>query len=440
MANDIKSMTLAEANAYKQKLKDSGKSLSTSKEMGKVENYIKTLAPEKYGKETVDSAYTKLSSGVTQRGGWTESNLPELSSRGISTMLDPVSTGGEDINGALNNYQQGVYDSAGSPELREQISAQLEPEGDAPDALNRIEEYSNMREELGLGDLETSLNDLKAQLEEEYALKRARTQDAEGKTVSMGVIGGRVSEIERQETERIDAIGRQMNVINDQLQTAYSTISTMIQYMGLDYQDAKERYDDEYKKNLDMYKLVDDEMDEQVAAARANLQVYSNAITSGNMIYSELSGSEKTMIAKLEAQSGLPIGFISSLNMSVKDRLMGTSSDGTQAWILDESGNLTTIATGLPSNNNGTGNTTGAFSPTTMTMVENKFKELDIEHNAPDDYGDKPDGDKQFSPLEWEAAKEFCRQNTDSEAEAENLFTRAMKSYGGLPYEGAVDE
>jgi hypothetical protein len=74
--------------------------------------------------------------------------------------------------------------------------------------INRVEEYNKMREQMGVAENESLLNDLKAQLEEQYATRRTRTQTAEGGQVSMGVIAGRVGEIERQENERIDAIGR----------------------------------------------------------------------------------------------------------------------------------------------------------------------------------------------------------------------------------------
>lgn len=372
---DIKSMTLTQAKTYLSKLKAEGKTESTSKEAGKVADYIKTLQPDKYGSETVKSAYTKLSSGVTKAGGWTEANAeniyqytgkyPSFTTNADGTPYTGKYGAGGDLTTSLNNFQDTVYQNASSPQLRESISAQLEPDGmEQPEPINRVETLQTMREEMGVADLEQQLNDLKFQLEEQYAQRRLRTQDAEGKPVSLGVIGGRVTEIERQENERIDAIGRQIGYISDQLNTSYNTIQTMINYMGLDYQDAVAAYNTEYNRNLQLYKLVDEEMDEQLANARANLQVYANAITSGNMTYSQLSNTEKTMISKLEVQSGLPIGFIKSLNMSFKDRLLGTSSDGTQAWIIGEDGKLQTISTGLPSSktSGGAGSYSSAFA------------------------------------------------------------------------------
>ena len=360
---EIKSMTLEQARSYRDTLKSQGKSESTSKEYAKVSDYIKVLKSQagegNYGAKELASSYTNLSRGVTETGGWTEQNLDNIEKyTGNRPQLQaPTATGsmsGGDIGSYLSSYQDGVYGAAGSPELRESIIAQLEPDMAKPEPLNRVQEYEKMRGEMGVADLETTLTDLKAQLEEQYATKRARTFDAEGKPVAMGVIAGRVGEIERQENERIDAIGRQINVINDQLQTSYNVIQTYMNYMGLDYQDAVSAYNTEFNRNLQIYNLIDAEMDEQTASARANLQVYTNAITSGNMNYGNLSPDQKLMINKLEIQSGLPVGFVGSLKMSPKDSILGTSSDGTQAWVIGADGNMKVINTGLTAKSTGT--------------------------------------------------------------------------------------
>jgi hypothetical protein len=332
---DIKSMSLEQAKAYQKELKAQGKTISTSKEAGKLADYIATLQPEKNSDKRLSEAYSKLSSGVTQAGGWTEQNAAQIQQyTGVTPTFQTNKDGTpysstEDLSGYLNNYQSSVYGAANNIPLRESIINQLEPQGmEKPDVLNRVEEFEKMRNEMGVADLETTLNGLKAQLEEQYALKRQRTQSAEGKPVAMGVIAGRVSEIERQETERIDAIGRQINVISDQLNTSYNVISTYMQFMSLDYQDAVQRYNDEFNRNLQIYKLVDEEMDQQQATARANLQIYQNALLSGNINYSSLSGDQKAFISKLEVQAGLPIGFTASLKPDEKVLYSGTRESG----------------------------------------------------------------------------------------------------------------
>jgi len=302
--------------AYIADLKSQGKSESTSKSYAKAVIKLKQFTPEKFDLEAGGG-----NEAILQRGVEAPKEISAIQSGG-----------GEDLSGYLDNYQKGVFEKAGSPELREQISAQLEPDVGQPDTLNRMDEGSFMREEMGVGGLETTVNDLKAQLEEQYASKRARTQAAEGDPVALGVIGGRVSEIERQETERIDAIGRQLNVVNDQLNTAYANIEMNMSFMGMDYQDAKDKYDSEFDRNLKIYNLMDEEMDEEEANARANLQTYQNAILAGNIDFNVLSGDQKLAINKMELQSKLPIGFTASLQAKGKIISTTTRDSGGQKY------------------------------------------------------------------------------------------------------------
>jgi hypothetical protein len=53
-------LTYEQARAKQAALKAQGKTLSTSKEMGKLEDYIKTLKPQNYDKNTVAAAQTSL--------------------------------------------------------------------------------------------------------------------------------------------------------------------------------------------------------------------------------------------------------------------------------------------------------------------------------------------------------------------------------------------
>jgi len=324
-AKSFRSKPIADMNVTELKkfVKDvQGAGIKGSKEVDKAINLLKVQEPSKYGAKTVESAKTSLQ---------TQSSIPTLEKLGIAIpdwkqqqAATPTATSGMagagtssmggDLTKQLSSYQEGVFSAATSPKLREQIAAQLEPQGIAkPEPLNRVALYDQMRKQYGVTGLESTVTDLKAQIENQYAQRRQRSQAAEGQPVAMGVIAGRVGEIERQENERIDALTRQLNTYNDQLNTAYNTISTYMNYTGLDYQDAVNQYNAEYNKNLQIYNLVDEEMDQQTAQARANLQVYMNAIEKGNISYGSLPASQKSLITKLEVQSGLPAGFTASL-------------------------------------------------------------------------------------------------------------------------------
>jgi len=284
-----------------------------------IDSKKKSLTPEQYSKsKDVNKAVIRLKQFTPEKfdleaGG---GNLAQLQ-RGVE---DPTLGGGggepakpADVSSYLNSFQDSVFSAAGSPETREQISAQVMPDVERPDPFSRVEEFERLREEQGVAGLETSLTGLKEQKEALIAEDRARRFDAEGKPVALGVIGGRVSEIERQTNERIDAINRQINTATDQLNTSYGIIETYINLGGLDYTDAVNSYNTEFDQNLQIYKIVEEEMDEQQATARANLQTYQNAIIKGNLDYGSLSSDQKVFVSKLEVQSGLPIGFTSQL-------------------------------------------------------------------------------------------------------------------------------
>jgi len=440
MGKAIKSMTLEEAKAYKSELKASGKELSTSKEMGKVEDLIKTLQPEKYGKETVASAYSKLSSGVTTTGGWTEANLDKIEEY---TGKRPQLTDPNQLPDYLSGYQDTVFGASNAPALRDSITKQLEPKGGAPKPISRVKEFEKMREEYGVADLEKNLTELKTALETEVATSRQRTHAAEGGQVAMGVIAGRVGEVERQQNERIDIINRQLNTVNDQLNTAYNVIQTYINYMGLDYNDAVNAYNTEFNRNLQIYQLVEAKLDKQQAAARANLQVFTNAITSGNIKYSTLSADQKSFVNKLELQSGLPIGFTAQLKTSdANGKVLSTTTresggqkyadivmqlpDGSMKVVTQQLGAATTSGTG----DTGYGKVSDKFLNDSVKILEKQ--DIAITGKFTDAYGEplKNTADQLLSRDEMNNARNQIISLVGNETEGKALFQRAMASGG----------
>lgn len=218
-----------------------------------------------------------------------------------------------------------------------------------PQPISRVEEFERLRTEMGVPDLEAYLTDLKTQEEFLYAELRARTGAERGKPVPLGVITGRVTEIERQQNERIDVVRRLKQTATDQLNVAYGVISTYVQYLGQDYQDATQAYNDAFQRNVTIYGLIADARgearEEQKYAqqiASANLQTMVNAITSGNLSYDQLPSDQKLLINRLEAQAGLPVGLTASLKMNPQDTvLFETSNEGiTQIGFMQEDGTV----------------------------------------------------------------------------------------------------
>ena len=276
----------------------------------------------------------------------------------------PLPGSAEGVTPFLNDFQSGLFNGLNAPETRvstmEELKAELLPASGLPEPLNRVERFDELRTSQGVADLEKTLNDLKGQEDEAAAQLRINTAAERGKPVAQGVIEGRVSEQERTARENVDFIQRQKSRITDELNTRYSLINTYMNLEGLDYNDALARYDTEFKQNIEFYNIIAGERKEARSifeadrdAARANLQIYMNAVTSGNLSYGSLSGDQQLMLHKLEVQSGLPMGFVANLQMAPKDRILGMSSDNSQAWIVGEDGNLKVIQTGLRASGGG---------------------------------------------------------------------------------------
>jgi hypothetical protein len=276
-------------------------------------------------------------------------------------------TSKEAVTPYLNDYQSSLYNASSAPETRiptmEELKTTLAPTNELPKLLNRAEDFSKLRTEYGVADLETSLSNLKKQEQDETAAFRTQKGLEEGKPVAMGVIAGRISEEERVAQERVDAIVRQKAVVVDELNTKYNVINQLMTFKGLDYNDAVTRYEDEYNRNLKLYDVIlgqqkeaRSEREYAQTSARANLQIYVNSAINGNIDYNSLGADQKLMINKLEVQSGLPVGLISSIKKDPKaDIVFTTSNEGvTQIGMRNADGTISVQSYGTRTAGGGT--------------------------------------------------------------------------------------
>jgi hypothetical protein len=318
-------------------------------------DYLKSV-----GKPSDYTSRSKLASekGIGEYRGTATQNTQLLNMLRGGGEPSSTPTTQEQVAPYLSNFQKGLFDEVEKPKVKvptmEELKTELAPEVDYPEPLGRVEKFEELRLEYGLADLEKSLSDIKAEIDEEFALLRQQRGIEEGKPVPMGVIAGRISEEERTAQERIDFLGRQKTRITDELNTKYSLVNTYMNLMGLDYDDAVNRYDTEFKNNVTMYNIISGkeeaaltQLERDRTAARSNLQIYVNAITGGNLTYADMSADQKLMINKLEVQSGLPSGFISNLKMSVNDRLVSVNDKTGEALMVDENGNFNVVQTGM---------------------------------------------------------------------------------------------
>jgi hypothetical protein len=265
----------------------------------------------------------------------------------------------------------------------EELKNNLTPDTPAPTPISRVAERERLRTSLGLTELESELNDIKTEETRITDELRALTGTEEGKPVAMNVISGRITEEERVAQQRLDAVLRQKNSIINELNTKYNIINTYVQDLGLDYQDAVQAYNTEFERNYKVQSMITDmssqAFDQQVGLiktgfditmdtakfeqtirqanidnARANLTTMMNAVSSGNLSYGTMSNDQKLQIQKLEIQSGLPVGTMSNMGLSPKDKVLAFSSDNSQAWVIGQDGKMKVISTGLTPKSDGT--------------------------------------------------------------------------------------
>ena len=193
-------------------------------------------------------------------------------------------------------------------------------DGEAPKTPSFEKMYKNLKGDYNVDDLEQYVNDLQAEEEEIFATLRERRTTERDKPVAMNVIEGRISETERQEAERIDYIRRQKQTAVNQLQAANAAIENLINFRKLDYDTARNEYNDQFSQQLQLFNTVKGVVDTENAEternadnARANLNIIYGTIKDGGLDTTALSPDMQYTINKLELGAGLPTGFYENI-------------------------------------------------------------------------------------------------------------------------------
>lgn len=191
------------------------------------------------------------------------------------------------------------------------------------EAPNFEQTYDQLRQTYNVSDLEQSINDLDAQEQEIQARLRERTNLELDKPVALNVISGRIGEVERQELERLDYIGRQKSRAIAELQTANNVIETKMNLKKMDYDVAKGEYDTQFSQNIQLFNTIKgiaefdiSEQERQEDNARANLQIMYDSIRDGGLDVNNLEPSTEAKITSLELKAGLPSGFYNTIAKS----------------------------------------------------------------------------------------------------------------------------
>lgn len=242
---------------------------------------------------------------------------------------------------------------------------QLQPNDvEKPEAPNFEKSLTDLRTEYAVSPLETSLNDLQKEQADLLARRQARINAERGKTVAMNVIEGRVSEVERQENERLTQIANDIQNVTNQLNTKYSIISAIMETKELDYNTAVQSYDAQMQENITLFNAAQNiqenlktEAQRAIDNARASAQIMVNGYASSGLSFSELSPAQQTTLRQLAVQAGFDASFyenILSVSQEVQKDILThvISDDKAYATIIYKDGTTATIPTGQPRTSN----------------------------------------------------------------------------------------
>ncbi|MDD4381720.1 MAG: LysM domain-containing protein [Candidatus Dojkabacteria bacterium] len=251
--------------------------------------------------------------------------IPQNAPANSEELAEFLNTEQEELE-ALENFDPFDGETSGEAVSEFITGDALGMEGEAPVAPKFEETFNKLRLDMGLDSVESSINEYKNMIREQENLLMQQRNTERGKTQRLGVIEGRIDQATRDRQEQISWLSSNVQYLTDVANSAYTYINMTMQFKQMDYNTAKEAYDSEFNKRMAVYdSLVEqarDERDfkmalrqEQQKTASAQLSMYADMITSGQMRWSDMSEAEQLAIHKLEVQAGLPVGFTSRIKI-----------------------------------------------------------------------------------------------------------------------------
>lgn len=316
--------------------------------------------PEAYARKIAGTASpTDLANlQYAESKGWRPPSVP-------SGVTDPQ-TANDIINSQQNadilakTEGEDVVTRKSVDEIMQEIRSSITPEIEKPTAPNYEESLRDLRTEYGIDPLENNLNSLNSQLQELMARREARIASEADKTVSMDVIAGRISEVERQENERIAAIERSIQNVTNQLNTKYNVVNSLMGAKELDYKTSAAAYDAQMQQNITLFNAAQNieeslktEEQRAIDSARSSAQILVNAYSTAGISYDKLTPAQQSTLTKLALESGFDANFyetvLSATQEVQKDILTSiTSDDKAYVTFVYKDGTTATISTGQP--------------------------------------------------------------------------------------------
>ena len=219
----------------------------------------------------------------------------------------------------------GTYDPLESGSVDKFMEEQLGMTGVMPEAPKYVDMYKDMREEFGVSEMEQSMAWYKDAIRREELLLNQQKNYQREQPVRLGVIEGRVDKATRDRQEQMQWYGNELSRVSDMVQGAYTQINMIMQFTQMDYETAKDSYQTEFNTRMSVYKAVVDQFNADRAFASTQWSMMASYISKGQITWDKMSPDMKAQVSKYEAQMGLPIGFMSKLQMEAGANILSTT-------------------------------------------------------------------------------------------------------------------
>lgn len=219
----------------------------------------------------------------------------------------------------------GTYDPLESGSVDKFMEEQLGMTGTMPEAPKYVDMYKDMREEFGVSEMEQSMAWYKDAIRREELLLNQQKNYMREQPVRLGAIEGRVDKATRDRQEQMQWYGNELSRVSDMVQGAYNQINMIMQFTQMDYETAKEQYQTEFNTRMSVYKAVADQFNADRAFASTQWSMMASYISKGQTSWDKMSPDQKAQIAKYEAIMGMPIGFMSKLQMEAGANIISTT-------------------------------------------------------------------------------------------------------------------
>lgn len=242
---------------------------------------------------------------------------------------DPIAS----IDSALNAGQQADFaalsaatdkiDLSSSAKLVEKLTQML---GEKPDLPSLKDEYEKELLRSGFNEDSASLAEAEKAIKQLDADFMSTLEGEEARRVSVGQIRRRqgAQEIAYNRIRRDMVVER--DYLANKVASKQAVVNTLVSLTGQDIANAQADYQNRFQNAISVTNLVRQVEQDQLTAiqrqqdnARANVQIMSQLLASGNITYNKLDSATKSQLKSMELQAGLPIGFTQFVSETVKD-------------------------------------------------------------------------------------------------------------------------